>query len=384
MLFKERTVAVLSFVKKEAVFFIAFLCALVSSFFVPPSSAYFAYIDCNTLFILFALMGVVGAFRSCGIFERIGIFLCGKVSTVRPLCFVLVMLCFFSSMLITNDVALITFVPLTVELLGGAGIPSVVMLTVVFQTIAANTGSMLTPLGNPQNLFLFGKMGLSVSSFILILLPYTALCFICLCACMFFVPAKMKVPALKSGVASKGSTLKTAVYGLLFILCLLSVVRIVPKWTCALCVLLVLLVLDRKILLKIDYMLLLTFVAFFIFTGNIASIDSVREFLMNIVKGNEYWSALASSQIISNVPATLLLYPFAQEGQEALLVGVNAGGLGTLVASLASLISFKTYSINRAHLSLPSAGKYLFVFTLASILFLVLLTALRFILNLVL
>ncbi|MCR5288945.1 MAG: citrate transporter [Treponema sp.] len=372
---------ILQFIKKEAVFFAAFTCALLSSFFVPPTQQYLTYIDWNTLCILFALMGVVGAFRACGLFEKAGVFLCGKVSSIRALSFVLIFLCFFSSMFITNDVALLTFIPLTIELLGGAGIPNIVMLTVILQTIAANTGSMLTPLGNPQNLFLFEKMGLPVFDFIKIILPYSILCFIGLCVCLVRIPAKKQIQPATARNTAGASRLKTVIYFCLFVLCLLAVVRLIPKWVCALCVLTVLSILDRKVLAHIDYMLLLTFMAFFIFTGNIAAITPIKSFLMNIVQGNEYTAAVISSQIISNVPATLLLYPFTSAGTQELLIGVNAGGLGTLVASLASLISFKIYAANREKRALPSGGRYLATFSVYNIVFLVFLTGLHILLH---
>ncbi len=363
---------VFAFVKKEVVFFIALLCAVISMFFVPPSKAYLSYVDWNTIFLLFALMGVVAAFRSCGIFERMGNFLCNRVKSLRALVFVLVMLPFFFSMLITNDVALLTFVPLTFVMLSGARQGWIVMLTVILQTVAANTGSMLTPLGNPQNLFLFGNMSVSFFSFVLTLLPYTLLSFVVLSLCVFFVPKSLAVSIKPSGVAVHGSALKTVVYLLVFVFCLLSVVRLVPKWSAALLVLFALLVFDRKILLGIDYMLLLTFMAFFVFTGNIASIGSVKDFLSSAVSGNEFFASLAASQVISNVPAALLLYPFCPQSAKELLFGVNIGGLGTLVASLASLISFKIYSAEKSKSQLPSSGKYLLVFTVVNVAFLAL------------
>ena len=369
---------ILSVVKKEAVFFAALTCALISMLFVKPSAAYLTYIDWNTLFMLFALMGVVAAFRSCGIFERAGLFICSKFSSIRAISFVLVMLCFFSSMLITNDVALLTFVPLTLELLGPAGHPLILMFTVILQTLAANTGSMLTPLGNPQNLFLYGKMGLPVFTFISIILPYTVVSLVCLSLCMFFIPSGAKVPLLKSSFSARGTRFTSLLYGALFILCLLAVVHIIPKWLCALLVFLALLFTDKKILARIDYMLLLTFAAFFIFTGNIAAIKPVKDFLLGAVKGNEYVSALLSSQIISNVPAALLLYPFSLGGLKDLLVGVNVGGLGTLVASLASLISFKIYASEKKRLNLPSSAKYLLVFSCLNVLFLFILTGCKY------
>ncbi len=360
--------AFISFVRREIVFFIAAFCAVASAFFVPPSRIYFKYIDWNTLFILFALMGVIGALRECGVFDSMARFLCAKVKTVRGLCALLVLLCFFTSMFITNDVALLTFVPFSLLLLCESTGGTMIVFTLVLETIAANTGSMLTPLGNPQNLFLFSKIGSGAGQFILLILPYSLVSLILLCVAVCFFSKKPlhanESLLLKENSAESKKTVRAReiFYGLLFVLCILSVLRIVPKWISAAAVFLSLLLLDRKVLCSVDYMLLLTFAAFFIFTGNIASIPQIHAFLQDVVSGNEFIVAVLCSQVISNVPATLLLYPFSGDAK-ALLAGVNAGGLGTLVASLASLISFKFYSAAREKKSLPSNARYIFVFT---------------------
>lgn len=367
-----------SFLRSEAVFSAAALCAVVSAFFVPPSRGYFGYIDWDTLFILFALMGVIAALRSCGLFDTMAVALCGKVRSTRGLCAVLVMLCFFSSMLITNDVALLTFVPFSLALLRSSAGGGTVLFVVALETVAANTGSMLTPLGNPQNLFLFSKMGVGVPGFMRMIAPYSALSLALLLAAVAFVP-RGRVDFARDGAVRGGQgnlLAREAVYCALFVLCLLSVMRVAPKWVSAVSVLVALLVLDRKVLLSVDYMLLLTFAAFFIFTGNVASIQSVRDFLQGAVAGNEFAVSVAASQIISNVPAALLLYPFASD-VENLLVGVNVGGLGTLVASLASLISFKLYSGARKKQPLPSGARYMAVFTAVNLVMLAALCVMR-------
>lgn len=418
---------IFAFIRREAVFCIAALCALVSAFFVPPTAAYLSYIDWDTLFILFSLMAVIAALRDCGVFDRMAYVLCGHIHQLRLLCAVLVLLCFGTSMLITNDVALLTFVPFTLALLGAAASGRVVLRTVVLETVAANMGSMLTPLGNPQNLFLFSKMGIGIGRFMLIILPYSAVSLGLLCLSLRLiprihlsvsgVPAAPAEPAPRTaatngsvapdgsaaadprvtsaaGVISGGAgqrpphgmqprmvglpqSVQLTLYAVLFVLCLLCVLRLVPKWIAAVAVSGSLLCSNRKVLKSVDYMLLLTFAAFFVFTGNMAALPSVRAFLENAVSGHEFTVSLLCSQVISNVPATLLLYPFAQD-VSPLLVGVNVGGLGSLVASLASLISFKLYAGARKRLSLPSAGRYLAAFTLANVLFLVVLCGLFF------
>ena len=355
----------IAFVKKENVFCIALLCAVVSAFFVPPSKAYFSYIDWNTLLILFALMGVIAAFRSCGLFDRLGNILCARFHSVRSLSAILVALCFFTSMFITNDVALLTFVPFTIALLAPVTTGNVVMYTVILQTIAANCGSMLTPLGNPQNLFLFQQMGVDLKTFILVPLPFTLISALVLTLALLLVP-KQTVQVASVLKSTESSKVKEIVYALLFILCLLSVLRLLPKYVSALAVLCVLLIVNRKALLHIDYMLLLTFCAFFIFTGNIGSEPNIKQMLTSEVSGHEFIAAVASSQVISNVPATLLLYPFAQNTR-SLLAGVNVGGLGTLVASLASLISYKLYAQATSDSRFPSGKAYLVLFTVCNL-----------------
>ena len=386
----------IAFVRKEIVFCIAAVCALISSFFVRPSIAYLGYIDWNTLFILFALMGVIGALRSCGVFDRIGTLLCHRFHTERGLCSVLVALCFFTSMLITNDVALLTFVPFSLAILGLVAPGWITMYTVILQTVAANLGSMLTPLGNPQNLFMFQQMKIGIFSFMGILLPYTIASGVFLAVALLFIPAKLvtvrKDRPLQDTTQKASNSLPVAeskktlvheiLYFLLFIVCLLSVVRLVPKFVSAILVFVALLITNRKVLFSVDYMLLLTFCAFFVFTGNIAAIPGIKSLLESAVASHEFAVALASSQVISNVPATLLLHSFASDAR-SLVIGVNVGGLGTLVASLASLISYKLYSAAKKRLDIPSTGKYMIVFTVCNIVMLALLIALHFVLNLV-
>lgn len=401
---------ILAFVKKEIVFCAAFLLALISSFFVHPSSDYFSYIDWNTLFILFALMAVIQGLDRCGIFSSLGHALCGRFHTLRSLSAALVFLCFFTSMLITNDVALLTFVPFSLALLLDIAPKKTLAYVIVLQTLAANTGSMLTPLGNPQNLFLFSQAYLSLKDFLLVMLPYTSMSALALIVSLFFVPstpivfrdvlrqaqqadaqaqqadndddlsnkelnASMdkkenvsdnKYPAESKSPAKERPLLVRKIFCfLLFVVCLLSVLHLLPKWVAAASVLLVMLIIDRASLLKVDYMLLLTFTAFFVFTGNISRIPEISDALRKIVGGNEFASSVIASQVISNVPCTLLLYPFIKSVKN-LIVGVNVGGLGTLVASLASLISFKLFSAVNEKMRL-SSGKFLLIFTLSNI-----------------
>ncbi|WP_296031576.1 SLC13 family permease [uncultured Treponema sp.] len=361
--------------KKEIVFCVTFLLALISAFFVKPDAKYISYIDFGTLLTLFSLMAVVSGWRRTGLFATLGNIVCRKIHGQRGLCLTLVMLCFFTSMVITNDVALLTFVPFAVVLLSKTSgfLP---LYTVVLQTLAANLGSMITPIGNPQNIFLFSKMQLGTVRFMKILFPYTLLSFVLLILSTLIVKnEKIQSEQQENETSKSGCKGKNILYTALFALCLLSVVNVIPKWAAAVLVALCVLVSDRKIFCNIDFMLLLTFTAFFIFTGNIARLESVDSFLRQITRGNEFAVSLAFSQVISNVPATLLLHPFAQDTKE-LLLGVDIGGLGTPVASLASLISLKLYTQEKG-----GTAKFLAVFTLMNIIFLAALCAMKAVLQ---
>lgn len=385
---------VIAFVKKEIVFVISFALALLSSFFVKPSAAYLDYIDTKVLFLLFAFMAVVAGLRFCGVFDACAKFLCRLTSSVRALSLVLIFMCFVFSMLITNDVALLTFVPFTILLMTKCGQQKYIVYVVVLQTIAANLGSMLTPMGNPQNLFLYSQMGLSAAKFCLILLPYTIMSAVCLVIAAMKIPseklfetpeAKAAFFESKDSVNAKSSTkgkpvqiFRTVVYLALFVLCILTVLKVITAMMLAIIVAVVVGLLQWKILTKVDYILLLTFVCFFIFSGNVQNIDVVKNALAKFVNGREFLCGICASQIISNVPATLLLYPFVSDAKE-LLLGVDLGGLGTLVASLASLISYKLYCASEN----SEGGKFIKVFTIMNLIFIAILVAVKILIGLI-
>ena len=359
--------AIRSFVQREPVLLIAALAAMVSCFFVPPDAEYLGYLDLRTLSLLYCLMTVVAGLRQAGLFAHLAHSLCQRTSSLRALALLLVLLCFFSSMLITNDVALLTFVPFAVVVLGMADRKKELIHIVVLQTVAANLGSMLTPVGNPQNLFLYSYYDLSIGDFLRVTLPVWLLSLLLISvSCLLFDRSRMEIfLGEEPGIDRRGLILYLA----LFVLCLTVVLRLL-SWPVMLAVLLaVLLILDRKILLKADFMLLLTFVAFFIFAGNLARIDAVSALLRRLLAGREYPVTLLTSQIISNVPAALLLSGFTDQSR-ALLLGVNIGGLGTPIASLASLISMKLYS----HSDHAHTGRYLMEFTAVSLILLLILS----------
>ena len=363
-----------SFIRREPVLLIAALAAALSCFFVPPDARYLGYIDFRTLALLYCLMTVVAGLRQAGLFAHLAHTLCLRVGSVRAMGMLLVLLCFFSSLLITNDVALLTFVPFAVVVLGMAERRDALIRIVVLQTVAANLGSMLTPVGNPQNLYLYSYYDLSPAVFFGATFPLWALSLLLIGLCCLSLPKAPIAVFLgeEPGLDGRG----VALHGALFAVCLLVVLRVIGWPIMLACVLAVLLFLDRKLLLKADFMLLLTFVAFFIFAGNLARVGAVDRLLRRLLEGREYWTSLLFSQVISNVPAALLLSGFTDNARD-LLLGVNVGGLGTPIASLASLISMKLY----AHSDSANPLRYLAEFTFVNVLLLALLSFARLILS---
>ncbi len=362
-----------SFIRREPVLLIAALAAAASCFFVPPDAVYLAYIDFRTLALLYCLMTVVAGLRQAGLFSHLAHLLCLRAGSVRAMGALLVGLCFFSSLLITNDVALLTFVPFAVVVLGMAERRDALIRIVVLQTVAANLGSMLTPVGNPQNLYLYSYYDLSPAAFFSATLPIWALSLLLIALCCLSLPKDRMDVFLGEEPDMDGRGV--VLHGVLFAVCLLVVLRVI-SWPVMLAVVIaVLLVLDRKLLLKADFMLLLTFVAFFVFAGNLARVGAVDALLRRLLGGREYWTSLLFSQVISNVPAALLLSGFTDQARE-LLLGVNIGGLGTPIASLASLISMKLY----AHSDSAHPLRYLAEFTFVNVLLLLILSFARLIL----
>ena len=362
---------IISFMKKETVLTIATLLAVVSAFFVKPDRQYIGYIDFRTLGILFGLMVIMQGFQRTGLFDRIGKNLLQKTGKLWQLILVLVMLCFFFSMLITNDVSLLTFVPFSILVLKKCGQEQAMIPTVILQTVAANLGSMLTPIGNPQNLYLYGLMDCSIPEFMGILLPYTVMTFVLLLLSLLCIRGKGQEIScrMEEGTEIKQSRKhRNLIYGLLFLLALLVVARILPYGVLVTAVFLYTIIFDREALKGADYALLVTFVSFFILIGNLGRISLIREALERFVSGREILTGVLASQVISNVPAAVLLSGFTENYRD-LLVGVNLGGLGTLIASMASLISFKLYT----KCYKENRGRYLRWFTLVNIIYLFLL-----------
>lgn len=354
---------IITFIKRETIFTIAILLAVVSSFFVLPDAQYIYYVDWNTLLLLFSLMAVMAGFQQQGVFTGIARFMLSHMKNTRQLMLTFVFLPFFFSMLITNDVALITFVPFAIIILSMSKKEHLLIPLIVFQTLAANLGSMLTPMGNPQNLYLYSQSGLSLLQFTQLMLPYSLVsAFYLLLAIMFTKKEPITPVNLPDSSNQKRSLPLVIGYILLFLICILSVLKWLPPIALFLIIGLFLLIFDRSIYAKIDYTLLGTFIGFFVFIGNMSRIEVFRQTLQNIVTGHEILTAILSSQVISNVPAALLLSGFT-ENYPLLLIGTNLGGLGTLIASMASLISYK--QIAREYPDKRS--QYLSFFTMANV-----------------
>ena len=358
---------VLSFLKKEPTLCAAAVLAAGSMFAVPPSAAYWGYIDFRVLGLLFCLMAVVAGFQSCGFFQLLAQDILGKCGSCRTLRVLLVALPFFCSMLVTNDVSLIAFVPFAILALNTLGQRRDIIRVVVLQTVAANLGSMATPVGNPQNLYLYARYQLDAGAFFSTLLPLVAVSFVLLMAAAAWGEARRAEVHFDqpARLTHRGHF---AVYLALFGACLLCVFRVLPYQPLTAAVFLVMLVLSPEILKKVDYGLLLTFVFFFIFSGNLGRLTSIHALLADLLERNTLLASAAVSQVISNVPAAVLLSGLT-ENWKGLLLGVDVGGLGTPVASLASLISLKLYMATPGH----TLGRYLLFFAAANILGLLLL-----------
>lgn len=390
-----------SFCRREPVLLVALALAIVSSFFVPFSVPMLVRsVDWKVLGCLASLMLVVAGLRKQRVFSRLADALLQKVHGTRKIGFSLVFLTFFLSMAITNDVALITFVPFTMAVYGSNGTPRAILPVVVLQTVAANIGSALTPVGNPQNLYIYSRYGFSAGTFFVTMLPFTIVGAALLAVCLWLMPQSRDGVADSvvgggaaardgnndglaqrcdlprngdGGLAPEGvcSVASIVRYCVLFVVSLCAVFSAIP-WYIAVCIVAVATLPDRELFGRIDWSLLLTFIGFFVFIGNLSSMDGLAAWFSRLLDGHVFETSLLASQIISNVPATLLLSRFTEDGIQ-LLLGVNAGGCGTLIASLASVISYKYYAgFHAGHAGMvPGVGRYLIVFTAVNLLFVV-------------
>ncbi|MCR5468756.1 MAG: anion permease [Lachnospiraceae bacterium] len=357
---------IIEILKHEAVLFVSAVLALASAVFVKPDAYYYGYIDYRTLSILLALMITMAGLKRLMVFKQIGEKLVQKMGTARGIVLCLIVLCFFFSMVITNDVALITFVPFTIVTLTLAERKDLILITIVLETVAANLGSMLTPLGNPQNLYLYSLSGMSVAKFVMLMLPYSVVALVLLIVCGIMFAGKEEVEAKEKNIYERAAKdkRKIVMYAITFTISLLVVLRFLPYYIGLALVLALVLVFDAKVLKEVDYSLIFTFIFLFVFIGNIKRIPALSDTLSQVVNANEVWVSAALSQVISNVPAAILCSGFTNEIPK-LIVGTNIGGLGTLIASMASLISFKQYAV----LEESDNAKYLKVFTAVNVVF---------------
>ena len=400
----------------------ATVLAIISCFFVTPGREYLSYINWRTLILLFCLMAVVAGFAKAGVFRYISRKLSQRMKDTRRLSVGFMLLCFLLSMFVTNDVALVTVVPLTLLTMMGCSEKAKIQ-TLVQETIAANLGSMLTPFGNPQNLYLTSYYGIGMGEFLRLMLPYTGVALVILLLQTLISPkeglggrareagtpeggaseagvleGRAKEAAIPEGknreaaslyesgenltgkdemyeealreklLRSKGRLVSILLYGILFIVSMFSVARILDYRILFGIILITILVYDRSVLRNVNYTLLLTFVSFFVLIGNLGAMTQIQAALTQMIEGRELLTAILSSQIISNVPAAVLLSGFTDQGK-ALIVGTNLGGLGTLIASMASIITFQLYSLESG----AKKGKYLLTFTLWNVIDLVIL-----------
>lgn len=358
---------ILDLFRRDVVLTVSLVLAVLSCLIAPPGPAYVGYIDFNTLIVLFCLMLLVEGLREENFLQYIAAKVLSRVGTMRGMAGTLIFLCFFSSMFITNDVSLITFVPLGVMMLRMASLRRKLCYTVTLMTIAANLGSMFTPIGNPQNLYLFALSGLSLPEFLLLTGPYAAGAALLLGVCVLFGYRHRQL-SIRMGETAPLRRGNIAFYLVLFLLCVLTVAGFLPHPALLAVVGILLLWRNRGLFVRIDYSLILTFVFFFIFVGNLKQLDALQTWIGGAMAGRDRLIGVLVSQVISNVPAAMLLSGYSSDLRE-LIVGVNVGGLGTLIASMASLISYKQVAGQY-----PSLRKrYLILFTLLNLGFLVLL-----------
>ena len=356
-----------NFVKKNTVMVIAFFAAVMTCFIVPPDREYIGYFDFKTLSCLFCVLAVVCALRNLRFFYMLARKTVHLFKNARMTILGLVYITFIGSMLIANDMALLTFLPLGYIVLTTTGKEKYMAFTFIMQNIAANLGGMLTPFGNPQNLYLYTAFEIPNGEFMAIMAPpfVLAVALITLCCMVFVKNEPLEMDDLRITLPPG----RTALYLVLFLLAILIVFRGIPYWIGLVIIPSVIFFKDRQALKMVDYPLLLTFVFFFIFAGNMAKIDAVRELFSGLLEKNTLLVSVLSCQVISNVPSSILLTQFTDNYRE-LLLGVNIGGVGTLISSLASLITFREYVKHNP----GKTGYYIAMFSAFNFAFLIILT----------
>ena len=386
---------IIRFIKHNTVLVIAGILAVISCFLVLPDSKYPGYINLKVLSILFCLMLIVSCLVRLGVFDMLTRFLLARFHSLTNISLLFTIISFFMSMFLTNDVTLVTMVPFALMVLVNFDNKRVTSTTMVLMTISANLGSMLTPLGNPQNLYLYSKYEYSLMDFILLMLPYSGLSLFLLIVCVFVFCRGKKATDISlskcSDIVSDNSEdvspesaggevnsshhehfgpwkmIKFLIYISLFTVSLLTVGHVIDYKITFVITAVIVLILDFKAYKGVDYSLLVTFVFFFVLTGNLGRIKEVTDAMCHILDAKPVLTAVGASQIISNVPAAMLLSTFTDNG-EALIIGTNLGGLGTIIASMASLITYRFYGKYKTDNDLKD--HYLLKFTIYNIVFL--------------
>jgi Na+/H+ antiporter NhaD/arsenite permease-like protein len=357
---------VVGFIKKEVVLSIAIVATIITMFFVPVDKEYLGYFEFKTLITLFCMLAVVAGLKNTNIFELVSRKLISLFKTRRAVIYCLVYGTFFFDMIVANDMSLITFLPLTYIVLHSTNNDKYLAFTFIMQTIAANMGGMITPYGNPQNLYLYSFYNIPTLEFFSVLLIQSITVAVLLyLGCLFIKNEKLE---LKNDEKFEIKKKELAVYMALFVFVILSIFRVVPHWITLILVVLAVLIVDIKRFRHVDYALLATFCVFFIFSGNIARIEVIKDFIAGIVEDNTLIAGIVSCQFISNVPTAIFLSKFTNNYND-LLVSVNIGSLGIIISSLASLITLKEYLKHQP----KNFKKYMGLFTLINTSFLVVL-----------
>ena len=347
---------ILRWMRKNVVLCIAAGAALMTSFIVPPDAQYASYFDFKTLTCLFCVLAVVCALKNIKFFTILARKIVDCTGNLRVATLALVYITFIGSMLIANDMALLTFLPLGYFVLSSTGKTKHMAFVFIMQNIAANLGGMLTPFGNPQNLYLYTKFNIPTGEFMkIMLIPFLAAILLITVCCLFMPKEALSIT---EACPYRLQPKKTALYLVLFALSIIIVFRVIPYLIGLIVISLALFIVDRSALKAVDYPLLLTFVCFFIFSGNMARIPAVSSLFSALLEKSTLVFSALSCQVISNVPSAILLSQFTTDYQ-ALLLGVNIGGAGTLIASLASLITFREYTSHEP----KKAGKYIALFS---------------------
>lgn len=356
-----------NFISKNTVLVIAAALAIISCFIVKPDSQYLAYFDFKTLTCLFCTLAVICALKNIRFFTIVARKIVTSAGNTRTLSLALVYITFIGSMFMANDMALLTFLPLGYISLSSTCKEKYMAPIFILQNIAANLGGMLTPFGNPQNLYIYTKFNIRTSEFISVMfLPFAVSIALFTLGCLFIPKEALN---LNSDNMERIDPKRTAFYLVLFALAILTVFRIIPYYVCLPIVLIAVFFADKSALKKVDYPLLLTFVSFFLLVGNVSRIDAVNDFLSVLLEKNTLLTSVLSCQVISNVPSAILLSEFTTNWQK-LLLGVNIGGVGTLISSLASLITFREYT---SHVK-GNTIKYIGLFSAINFVFLIILT----------